>query len=98
MCDLFTLGIPCSFRVASVMTARVPSDPINSRVRSYPEEYGRRDDRVWLVCGLTGDLEFVLIIGCIKKGVDTVYLECVLKTYIDKGVLTGLFRMFVDRV
>ena len=43
-----TLGIPCILRVASVMTAKVPSDPINSRVKSYPVEYGWSLLRVYL--------------------------------------------------
>ena len=35
-CD--TLGIPCNFNVASVIIAKVPSEPINKRVISYPAE------------------------------------------------------------
>ena len=31
-------GSGCSFTVTSVITPRVPSAPINNRVRSYPEE------------------------------------------------------------
>eukprot|EP00967_Tisochrysis_lutea_P018763 scaffold21262_cov30-Tisochrysis_lutea.AAC.2 len=31
-------GMACRRRVTSVMTARVPSDPISSRVKSYPAE------------------------------------------------------------
>mmetsp|Transcript_6643 Transcript_6643/g.14545 ORF Transcript_6643/g.14545 Transcript_6643/m.14545 type:complete len:282 (+) Transcript_6643:578-1423(+) len=46
-CD--TLGIPCSFKVASVITASVPSEPMSSRVMSYPAADFRALDPVWII-------------------------------------------------